>query len=286
MQLFLGSATPFFALPACDYEPSLKIRSEISQHCCPPLPHENDCSIMDLAVSHRLSMPIIKSIKRCRIYLQVLFLLDMVSSDGQTILPEVLDGIPPIDRDSKLEWMTQLSPCHKDWNHWSVFLQYFTRNGKLRNPLGWWTNPTHQHWQWFRDPDSHVYHICHINNSCSLYLPARLGYNTQNRGWTYSQCQECEKPEVPLVPITRLMIGTYTLFHCARSSSPLVTEPPEAVQTLIHHAILSRFFLACSDGSHDSGKEAHGWVLSTSTGETLWQGSGPTDGHPKLTSAF
>lgn len=241
---------------------------------------------MDLAVSHRLSMPIIKSIKRCRIYLQVLFLLDMVSSDGQTILPEVLDGIPPIDRDSKLEWMTQLSPCHKDWNHWSVFLQYFTRNGKLRNPLGWWTNPTYQLWQWFRDPDSHVYHICHINNSCSLYLPARLGYNTQNRGWTYSQCQECEKPEVPLVPITRLMIGTYTLFHCARSSSPLVTEPPEAVQTLIHHAILSRFFLACSDGSHDSGKEAHGWVLSTSTGETLWQGSGPTDGHPKLTSAF
>ena len=43
---------------------------------------------------------------------------------------------------------------------------------------------------------------------------------------------------------------------------------------------------ACSDGSYSEGKAAQGWVVATSSGSVVLKGSGPTDGHPNLLSAF
>jgi len=334
VQLFLGSATPFFALPASDYLPwapanwitsiwsftsALKICPEIFQHWCPPLPRANDHPIMDLALSYQLAIPIIQSINRCRIHLKVFFLSDVVSSDRLTILPKVLNGLPPIDRESQLEWMTQLSPCHKDWNHWSTFFQYFTRNGKLRNPLGRWVNPTHQSWQWFCDPASNnIHHVDPITNSCRLYSPARTGYNTRNRGMTYSVSQAGIRPDTILLPVTRILLGPTASFTCAKSSSALVihkhlqkpsqfhppgslllvkysTTPPPFIDSFLER--LSQyhtnaiefpmlFFPRTLWSALTDPKELMADVLSTSNGETLWLGCGPTDGHPQLTSAF
>jgi len=43
---------------------------------------------------------------------------------------------------------------------------------------------------------------------------------------------------------------------------------------------------ACSDGSYSEGKATQGWVVATSSGSVVLKGSGPTDGHPNLLSAF
>jgi hypothetical protein len=81
---------------------------------------------MDVAVSLQLAIPVLKSINRCRMYLKCIFISDIMSADGATILPEALMGTSS-GHSSTLEWIIQLQPCRKDWYNWTVFHQYISK---------------------------------------------------------------------------------------------------------------------------------------------------------------
>jgi hypothetical protein len=62
--------------------------------------------------------------------------------------------------------------------------------------------------------------------------------------------------------------------------------PNEAMCNSIKNATQDVKLVMCSDGSKEDNSSAHGWVISTSSGTILAQGSGPVDGHPDLLSSF
>jgi hypothetical protein len=84
---------------------------------------EHDLFLMDYFVEEGLSPKALGSLNRCRLYLQVITLVDITSADGTSIISDVFHGIPLQDRRSKLTWPCQQWPPHKDWELWRSALQ-------------------------------------------------------------------------------------------------------------------------------------------------------------------
>lgn len=82
-----------------------------------------DVNLMEYFVSRSFFAKQLASLNRCRVYLQVLFLSDIVSADGKTIISPVLDGHKLVDRRSSLLWPSQATPPRSGWRLWAEALQ-------------------------------------------------------------------------------------------------------------------------------------------------------------------
>jgi hypothetical protein len=99
------------------------------------------------------------ALNRCRVFLRVLFLSDICSADGTTILHTIRKGERPTDRISTLEWPFQPHPPRSDWLHWERSLAALEKRGKLLQPLGLWVAHGHQEWLCHYDSSTEtVYH--------------------------------------------------------------------------------------------------------------------------------
>jgi hypothetical protein len=114
------------------------------------LPKKNDQHLMDIFLSMTLSPSQLSDINYCRIFLRVIFVSDIADAAGTQIdHPYRLISDRAPRRRSYLSWpTTSLPPTNLQWELWlSVLRQSLcTYNFLLRNPLGPWINPTHQHW--------------------------------------------------------------------------------------------------------------------------------------------
>ncbi len=107
---------------------------------------------MDFFIEQGFSANVLGTLNRCRLYLQVLTLSDIVSADGLCIVPDVFIGIPLSDRKSTLRWPCQQRPCSKSWAIWKTALQILQPRNKLLAPLGAWLSAeSHQTWFWYKD---------------------------------------------------------------------------------------------------------------------------------------
>ncbi len=119
LQLYIGSLTPVLTLPFSRYQRVIEptwitslwpftseshITVDVEHQWLPSLAHVGDLAIMDLV--HTMNfMPIqCNSIYQCRIYLQVLLLLDITTADDKRLLLEYISGYCSTDRISTLEW--------------------------------------------------------------------------------------------------------------------------------------------------------------------------------------
>jgi len=85
------------------------------------------------------------TLNRCRLYLQVITLSDIVSSDGTRIITDIFHGIPLTERTSTLKWPNQQRPPPKAWALWSSALKPLQPRDTLLTPLGpWFSNASHQ----------------------------------------------------------------------------------------------------------------------------------------------
>jgi hypothetical protein len=99
------------------------------------------------------------ALNRCRVFLRVLFLSDICSADGTTILHAFRKGERSADRISNLDWPFQPRPPRSDWVHWERSLASLEECGKLLKPLGTWVACSHQQWQCFYDSSTTIiYH--------------------------------------------------------------------------------------------------------------------------------
>jgi hypothetical protein len=167
LQLVVGSATNVLMLPTSTYSAwteckwllsfwtflrRVKLTATVTGHWVPEACRRNDFLLMDYFVEEGLSAEILVVLNRCRIYLQVFSLADISSADGTSIIPDVLQGVPLIDRKSKLNWPYQQRPPNSAWEIWRSALRPLQPKNKLTTPLGIWTSSNlHQNWFWFKD---------------------------------------------------------------------------------------------------------------------------------------
>jgi len=130
-----------------------QITLELSNQWIPSLARIGDMALMEHFVKAGYPAAQLTQLNRCRLYLQVITLADIVSADGSLILPEAFIGVPLSDRKSDLKWPNQQRPPSKDWAVWSSALKCLQPRNKLLRPLGTWliSNP-HQNWIWYMDP--------------------------------------------------------------------------------------------------------------------------------------
>lgn len=109
----------------------------------PPTQCKCNSFIMEKFTSLTQDSKTLQILNRCRIYLQVILLSDIVDTSGHTILLGVKQGAL-YHRKSKLQWPIQGIPPRQDWQVWHKFLLHLESRGNLIQPLGKWTSPSHQ----------------------------------------------------------------------------------------------------------------------------------------------
>jgi hypothetical protein len=85
----------------------------------PNLMRDGEVSLMENLVQHRdkFSRSNIMAINRCRVFLQVISLADVVSNDGKFVLKAFYFGTAAPAR-NHLCWPRQMKPIKKDWEQW------------------------------------------------------------------------------------------------------------------------------------------------------------------------
>lgn len=167
LQLICGSVTPVLSLPYDKYckwvEPTWlqsfwgfisKVGYDIHVHqqWLPILPRKNNHALMDHFMKLGYSASQLATLNRCRIYLQIIFLSDIVSADGRMIIPDCKTGRRVTDRISNLNWPMQDTPSQSAWQLWKQALAHFEYGNRLVVPLQQWQSDTHLQWRWFISP--------------------------------------------------------------------------------------------------------------------------------------
>ena len=114
---------------------------------------------MELILGKVLDRKTIRSLSRCRGSLEIIFLSDMTTADGQYLEQFVFDPGSKVAR-SKYKFPRE-SPAKKDWDAWFNFWHDYTATGdKLHTPLGAWLTPTHRRWLWYyNSPTDNLHRI-------------------------------------------------------------------------------------------------------------------------------
>ncbi len=110
----------------------------------PTIPNlcKRDQVIMEIFLSLDLGTDRIKSLGRCRGAMKAIFLSDISTADGRYLEHFVFDPGTTAARSTFLS--PREKPTRNNWGLWIDFWHnYVTTGGKLKVPLGKWSNPTH-----------------------------------------------------------------------------------------------------------------------------------------------
>ena len=135
------------------------------------LPRENDELLIDVFQRSDLTTEELRSLQRCRISWEMLFLSDIVGASGRQLDRRCLS--PPnastVERSTFTFGIEQ--PSVRDWAFWARFWEQFTLPGAyLTRPLGKWLHPTHHQWKWFHDQANNILE-CVTDDGVDYYIP-------------------------------------------------------------------------------------------------------------------
>jgi hypothetical protein len=302
---------------------------EISNHdshgesMAPPYkPKGNDLNIMEFFISQKIPPKQLIRLNRCRLFLQLLSLSDLLSADGKLIMSSALEGKPLIDRRSTLTWPEQGNPSRSDWKLWASALQTLHSNYVLLQPI-MHSGLQHQPWFWYLDKNKSLFH-CTDHTSwvvCPPSYPQRSLTRSHYLCYKKALLTPCTQPPPPLhttsvqeyprgilqaipdysmsirpgppqldpIQVTSQSTPTYPSHHPfylhLLSSLTLDDEQSMAIVSSIQQGTL----VACCDGSFDpiTRKAAFGLVLADSGAKVhLLKLYGPSTGHSNARSAI
>jgi hypothetical protein len=286
----------------------------------PKLQRAHDGAIMVFFNTLGLKPAILCTLNRCRVHLQIIFLPDITGADGKFIIPEILLEQCHPDRYSSLQWPNQLRPPAAAWVQWRTHLQSLHWDGKLHNHLGEWIHPPHQQWGTVLDQSTgHLY--CQQGKCWSYYNPTppvtrRLTRSSTRPHYNLQSPSGAEPPPGNEVPATVLppQYGLLPIVHSGNSIPNSDTSRPNTITSFaevkthpyyvqllawdsnfispflytlggyLHNGYLVIYSNSCYDPNQ--GRGSHAWVFSSSSGNILWHGSGPTCGHPETMTAY
>ena len=121
-----------------------------------PSRHGDQMLTTYLAATGRKSPQFLESINRCRLYLQVSTLADLVTVDGRSVRQRIWQGQQNFSRGHRHDWPMQGQPGQDNWSDWREMLrQLFGLIGNSRRlavPIGRWTD-SWQDWRWFQSQE-------------------------------------------------------------------------------------------------------------------------------------
>jgi hypothetical protein len=226
---------------------SIRIPDLSSKH---PL-REHDRTIMSYTSDYDWSITDLRRINNCRLFLQVLYLSEIVSYTGTQILDCALHGhttatgaplLSTISR-STIDWPTQPRPDSVTWGVWKRFLSTLTSpqsNTKLRVPLGHWYQLEHpvRTWHYRYNPTTRT--ISHHGEHLSTYTLVHKRTRATQR---YCRSHLSHEPgSIPITPTSTtessITMGTppaHTIDPVMPTATP---EPPLHYDYLIPDAIM------------------------------------------------
>jgi hypothetical protein len=150
-------------------------------------PWECNQVIIEIIFSENFNFTEITRINRCRVYLQTLFLLDIMTADEKYLEHFVFD--PGSNTPCSRYTFLREKPTRQDWDLWVDFWHGFTTTGgKLKMPLGGWTNSTHRIWNWYYNKERDK--LYHINGTTIKYFKRKLGWWRTCSTTTYQKTHE------------------------------------------------------------------------------------------------
>jgi len=253
LQLLSGSATPILQREYKQYQQwvenswltslwaflsKVKYKVVVHQEWLPSKPRANDISLMDqfMALGYKANQ--LLSLNRCRLYLQVIYLSDLVSADGKLIIPDCKRGIRLRDRVSSLNWPIQAKPPQSAWTLWQQALAHFEHRDKLLIPLKNWTGETHQRWRWFAEPGSQdIYNIDEQNIwrriRPAVTQPGRLTRQSTTALYDISTGTVTSSPSNASIPITLLSSRIRDRHTVARGPSLFKSTATNSLPTFL-----------------------------------------------------
>ena len=266
----------------------------------------NDKYIMDLVIDKRFSDREVRFINYCRYFFQCLTISDICSACGTRLAHGIYSGEKTqLQSVSKLIEPYQEYPGLAAWTAWRKFLKgLIDKDGRLRQPLGEWTMPAYRlrrRWPFLFSP-----------SRLSLYKRHKEDYRQLDRirNRIYSFRPGHVVPDLPsdCVPIDikntadGYLVPTTTVAIAEQPPKPFLSdlsfreyldlqEDHERCALLrydtlgkdIHDVVDALMDLddivLVTDGGADRKCGSYGWVLGTSSGSRIAQGSGSVFGY-------
>ena len=120
--------TPTWITQAWEWLSEQNLKLHIPNLWVPQLQRENDRCLMLCARTLCTSNAMLQAMLRCRLYLKVTTLSDMLDATGKYVLPEMWKGTIRTDRQTRLNYPNQGRPPTEDWTKWRKFLTVFLTN--------------------------------------------------------------------------------------------------------------------------------------------------------------
>lgn len=217
-----------------------------------PLKRLNDCYIMTAMIkSRQLTQQQLTKANRCRLFLQVFCLSDIVSAGGTHILQNFYDGRQHPQRFSTFNIYPATGiPSSSDWRAWQTALRLtfdlHHPTSPLPKPLSTWTLDD-QLWIWYYSPsDNRLYRRLHPKGTLfsiySLHQPPQRRYSHRTSHKTFRSTTHTS-----FLPSDALRASTYIKQHnptiflesfdlASQPNQPLtshtaITPPPTQLRT-------------------------------------------------------
>ena len=214
----------------------------IIQDHSPPLSvsSDKDQFIMTICLEHNIPRRDLIRINKCRKYLKVLTVGDIITGDGQTIIQTIKYGQRSSAYTSNIQWPNQKDPGQKAWSAWRKLLKKLVdRNNILLpslQPTCWITN-THKTQNWF-------YHkgfdklIQRCNNGKWKYYVKVTHLGRLSRWLTYSYrgtFNSLPKNSTPATTIHRSGLIVQFTGSLPLQNEPTTPPPPYDIVTYVNN---------------------------------------------------
>jgi hypothetical protein len=299
----------------------LYLKPNADSYWLPKLQGSGDIAIMDDVTKFYDKESCIK-LNRCRLYLQVITLYDLITYDGSKIHPEYISGQRPTSRKSTMHWVDFHKPPRKYMAIWKEYMMKYVQP-RLPILLTSWNPkaPPHYNTTYYLSlRTGKLYGKVH-NGRFHMHEASRTqpGSRTTTFHPTYSETDICSDTENSLKPvdvahsnqqITILCFSNinnhkghltsiqynYSFYRklpkSLRRLCGQISIPPDGGDKLMTY-IKDRDanLIGVSDASVIDGNGTHAWILTTGEKEHLsdpymkLEGHGPVDGDKSAMSS-
>ena len=159
-------------LASCVRDFCISEQIELVTDIVAPILREHDVFLMSAFLNNQYNDNDRRVVNRCRLYLKVLTLAEIVSGDGKEILHSSWTGEITTDSLRDYVWPHQGRPTEREWTIWRRCLSkaFCSRNRLLQRPLGKWTIPSSTGWLF--DPiDDSLYYLPSPGSNTQRWLP-------------------------------------------------------------------------------------------------------------------
>jgi hypothetical protein len=252
-------------------------------------------------------------INRCRIYLQIISIGDLLLFNLNSIHPSYIEGVIPPSRKSLLLWLDVGRPPKHYWQLWSAFLQshiipfitnlhiHWPANPPFRlTPIHFKHSQSRHLYRWedsaitrfpmsasSRSNGSATYsnipYMCDITFSPSQFCPVDTHYTTQGIRIVGS-FNRCHLSSVDTNIPTSLQEAFQALPASLQHICGSIRFPPDDGKNIIDNTHDSMTLFGASDAALRDSKGSHAWIISTGLSSDITDetrhitGSGPVDG--------